>query len=59
VDVIRLAITVDPQGATPRELRARFVHALRAAVFLAALAGHVDIAFAEELWRAIPDPERA
>jgi hypothetical protein len=57
--MIRLVITVVADDASPRQLRARFACALREAVIRAALTGRLDIAYAEELWRAIPHPERA
>jgi hypothetical protein len=33
--------------------------ALREALLRAALTGRLDLAHAEELWRVVPDPERA
>jgi len=57
--VIRLAVIVNSYGTTPRELRVRFAPALREAILRAALTGRVDLAHAEELWRVLPDAERA
>ena len=57
--MIRLTIAVNPGGASPRELRSRFALALREAIARGCLAGRIDQAAAEELFRAIPDPERA
>jgi hypothetical protein len=59
VDVIRLSLAFSGDDASPRELRARFAMALRQAVLRAALTGRIEVAYAEELWRAIPNPERA
>jgi hypothetical protein len=54
---VRLLIEFDAGGLPPRELRQRFAEELRAAVM--ELHGDADEAVLEELWRVIPDPERA
>jgi hypothetical protein len=59
VGVIRLSLAFSGDDASPRELRARFALALREAILRAALTGRVDLAHAEEFWRAVPDPEHA
>lgn len=42
----------------PRQVRLRFAGAIRRAVARGYLAGRIDQAVAEELFRAIPDAER-
>lgn len=57
--MIRLVIPIDPQAATPRDLRSEFAAALRQAIMRAFLAGRLDVAQAEECWRVVPDPVSA
>jgi len=54
--MIRLVIKFDPEGLSPREVRATFAQALRDAIGQARTGEH---AIAEELWRVVPDPEKA
>jgi len=56
--MIQLSITVNPVGASPRELRARFVLALRQAIARAMINRRLELQHAEELWRVIPNPDR-
>ncbi len=56
---IRLIVAVNPKAATPREARTGFAAAIRQAIMRAFLAGRLDVDHAEELWRVVPDPERA
>ena len=55
---VSLKVAFSIQRLTPRGVRRRFVHVLRAAIIGAVCAGAVDRPVAEELWRALPDPER-
>ena len=52
--MVRLTIAVNP-GGSPRELRSRFVLAVREVIARGYLAGRIDQAVAEELFRAIPE----
>jgi hypothetical protein len=58
-DAIRLNVTITAAQASPRELRMRLVIATREAIQRAALNGRIRLEHAEELWRAVSDPERA
>ena len=57
--MIRLVIPIDPEAATPRELRSEFAAALREAILRAFLAGRLDVGQVEECWRVVPDPVNA
>lgn len=56
---VRLIVEFNTTRLTPRGTRRRFAKALRAAIARAHLAGTVDQAVCEELWRASPNPEGA
>lgn len=56
---IRLIVEFDPAGMQPREVRKAFAQALRDAIAQSRMSGDIDPAVAEELWRVVPDPERA
>ena len=58
-NTVHLAVEFKTSRLTPRGVRRRFALSLRAAIARACLAGTVDQAVCEELWRLIPDPKRA
>lgn len=49
--------THSSQQASPWEFRRQFAQAVREAIMHAALTDRLDLAHAEECWRAAPDPE--
>ena len=57
--MICLAIPLNPNATTPRDLRIAFAAALREAILRAYQHGRLDVGQAEELWRVVPDPEHA
>jgi hypothetical protein len=57
--VIRLLIEFDSANLSPQEVRRVFAEALRDAIAQGQLRGEIDPAIAEELWRVLPNPERA
>jgi len=57
--MLNLLVPLDPQGLSPRELRQAFAQALRDSIQRARQRGKLDTGQAEELWRVVPDPERA
>lgn len=54
---LRLVIEIEPDGLTPNQVRRQFAEALREAIAQQHLAGKLDAAIAEELWREAPEPE--
>jgi hypothetical protein len=54
-----LNIEIELDGLSPAQVRRRFAEALREAIALERLADRIDPEVAEELWRVVPDPERA
>jgi hypothetical protein len=57
--MIRLTVRFDAAGLDCRQLRQAFAQALRTAIIDAKVSGRIELPIAEELWRVIPDPERA
>jgi hypothetical protein len=57
--LLKIIALVDMDVATPRELRDRFIDAVRQAVTRAWACGRIDLAEAEELIRALPARGRA
>ena len=51
---VRIVFTVELAGASPSEVRARFLAALKTAIVNAQTSGRIDLAIAEELFRALP-----
>lgn len=58
-ETVRLVVVVDIANATPRELRERWICALRESVMAARAADRIDLPTAEELIRALPERGRA
>jgi hypothetical protein len=56
---IRLHVSLNLAGLSPRRVRQHFTIELRDSIARAAMAGRLDIAIAEELWRTLPLPEVA
>ena len=54
---VQLEVEFNTTRLTPRGVRRRFALSLRAAIARAYVAGTVDEAVCEELWRVVPEPE--
>jgi hypothetical protein len=55
----QLVIVLETLDLSPRELRQAFAQSLRDAIQRARIKGRISTEQAEELWRVVPDPERA
>jgi hypothetical protein len=55
---VRIVVTLDPEAATPRDLREAFATALRSSIQRAWASGRIDTAQAEELLRTVPEIAR-
>jgi hypothetical protein len=58
-ELVALKVEFEVDGLSPRDVRYRFANSLRIAIAKARMACTIDAAIAEELWRAVADPERA
>ena len=56
---VRLVVEFDIEGASPREVRDRFIEAARQAIIAGQFGDRFDLAVAEELIRALPEPGKA
>lgn len=54
-DVLQLRVSVEFRGKSPRELRRDFIAAIREEIFDAAATRGLDLAVADELYRALPE----
>jgi hypothetical protein len=51
---VTLTVTFSVAGLTPREVRRRFIDALRIAIARTRVTREIEPAICEELWRALP-----